>query len=352
MAASPGTQGIQPAPPPMLERYRGTLDQALRDAVSHGEPGLVAMLRYHMGWVDQGGAPGGESAGKGLRPTLCLFACQAMGGDPAGAMPAAVALELIHNFSLIHDDIQDQDTERHHRPTVWAVWDRPRALMAGNTMRILANQAALALMDRGVSPDKASTVLAVLAGRSLELIEGQYLDLSFEERDEVRTSEYLDMVHRKTGALMEAALHLGAYLGAGDPQRVDALRRCGRLLGVAFQARDDLLGIWGETALTGKAVGADIRRKKKSLPVVHAFQHASEEQRRRLQTLYQPPELDDGAVAEVLTIMEGLGAREYVQALAAETRDEAMAQARQARLPDSALAELQGLADFLLYRLH
>jgi geranylgeranyl diphosphate synthase type I len=267
-------------------------------------------------------------------------------------MPAAVALELIHNFSLIHDDIQDQDTERHHRPTVWAVWDPARALMAGNTMRMLAHRAALAVAGRGVSPGEAPTVLAVLAGCSLELIEGQYLDLSFEERQEVQIADYLDMVHRKTGALIEAALHLGAYLGAGEPGPVDALRRCGRLLGLAFQARDDFLGIWGVTALTGKAVGADIRRKKKSLPVVYAFQHASGEQRRRLQALYRLRELDDDAVTKVLAIMEDLGARGYVQTLAAETRDEAMALAHQARLPGWALEEFRELADFLIYRLH
>ncbi len=353
MAVSRSAQGTQPAPPPMLERYRADIDQALRSALNQGESGLMTMLRFHMGWVDRTGAPSEHSAGKCLRPTLCIFTCLALGGTASQAMPAATALELIHNFSLIHDDVQDQDLERHHRPTVWAVWGKPRAIAAGNAMRVLAGQTVFDLLRQAVPPEKVSAVLAVLVGRYLEMIEGQYLDMSFEERYDVRVSEYVDMVQRKTGALIEAALHLGALLGTDSREKVEALRKCGRLLGLTFQARDDILGIWGDTALTGKAVGADIRRKKKSLPVVHAFQHASESQRARLDSLYRRPgELDDAAVAAVLDVMEEIGTQKYTQALAVEQRDRALTHARRARLPAPAQAELEGLADFLLNRLY
>ncbi len=353
MAVSRSAQGTQPAPPPMLERYRADIDQALRSALSQGEPGLMTMLRFHMGWVDRTGAPSEHSAGKCLRPTLCIFTCLALGGTASQAMPAAIALELIHNFSLIHDDVQDLDLERHHRPTVWAVWGKPRAIAAGNAMRILAGQTVFDLLRQAVPPEKVSAVLAVLVERYLEMIEGQYLDMSFEERYDVRVSEYVDMVQRKTGALMEAAFHLGALLGAESREKVEALRQCGRLLGLTFQARDDILGIWGDPALTGKAVGADIRRKKKSLPVVHAFQHASESQRAWLDSLYRRPgELDGDAVEDVLVLMDDLGAREYTQDLAEEKRRQAMAHARSAALPPAAHAELDALADFFLNRLY
>jgi geranylgeranyl diphosphate synthase type I len=344
----------------MLERYRSELDAALRHALSEGEPfgspqtapGLLGMLRYHMGWEDAAGSPTRGSVGKGLRPTLCLFTCEAVGGRAEQAVPAAVALEMVHNFSLIHDDIQDQDRERHHRPTVWALWGKPLALIAGNVMRTLADGAALDLPGQGVPARKAPGALAVLTARYLEMIEGQYLDLTFEERQEVSPAEYLDMVGRKTGALMEASLHLGAYLGTDDGERVEALRRCGRLLGLAFQARDDLLGIWGDPTLTGKAVGADLRRRKKSLPVVYAFQKAAPPQRARLHELYSQEELDEDAVAEVLTILDTVDAQSYTQALAEEKRDEALAQACQARLPPWAQGELESLAKFMLQRLH
>ena len=339
-----------PASPSVLGRYSPLLGRELRASLDRGDPGLLLLLRYHMGWVDAEGAPSSGAGGKGLRPTLCLFACEAVGGVAAKAVPVALALELIHNFSLIHDDIQDGDRERHHRPTVWVQWGVPTALVAGNAMRVLADSALHGLLQRDVALPTALHAQSVLTERYLEMIEGQYLDLSFESRTDVTPDEYLTMVAKKTGALLEAATHLGALLGSREAQQVEAMRRCGRLLGLAFQARDDVLGVWGESGLTGKAVGADIRRKKKSLPVVHAFHQAGDAARTRLTELYQQDALDDDAVDAVLDVMEELGSQEFSQRVAEEKAQEAVEWVRRARLPAAAQAQLEEMASFFAHR--
>ena len=337
-------------PPLVLGRYAPLLGQELRASLERGDPGLLLLLRYHMGWVGVEGAPSSGSTGKALRPILCLFTCEAVGGVAAQAMPVALALELIHNFSLIHDDIQDGDRERHHRPTVWVQWGVPAALVAGNAMRVLADSALHGLLQRDVALSTALHAQSILTQRYLEMVEGQYLDLSFESRMDVTPDEYLTMVAKKTGALLEATTHLGALLGTQDAHQVEALRRCGRLLGLAFQARDDVLGVWGEVGMTGKAVGADIRRKKKSLPVLHAFHEAGDAARKRLTELYQQDDLDDDAVDAVLDVMEELGSREFSQRVAEEKAQEAVEWVQRAHLPPAAQTHLEEMAGFFAHR--
>ena len=311
------------------------------------------MLRYHMGWETSKGVSAQAISGKRLRPALCLFTCEAVGGNAINAMPAAVALELIHNFSLIHDDIQDLDLERHSRETVWAVWGKPKALIAGNSMRAYADATLYQLELSGITPEDTLEVLRVLTECCLELIEGQYLDLSFESRLDVTPGEYLDMVSRKTGALIEAAMHLGAVIGGAEISQVGALARCGRLLGLAFQARDDVLGIWGDSDVLGKATGADIRRKKKSLPVVYSLTKANKSQRKRLEQLYNTTEeLGDEAVEEVMGILDALDAHDYAQSVAEDMEAKAIATAKEAELGPKAQASLNEIANFMVRRDH
>ena len=165
-------------------------------------------------------------------------------------------MELIHNFSLIHDDIEDRDLQRHHRPTLWAIWGEPKALTAGSVM---FNLAFLALsQSRNVPGERLLYASSRLTQSSLEMIEGQYLDISFEERLDVTTGEYMDMISRKTGALISCALEVGAFLGSGDREMASLMAKAGRHLGNLFQIRDDILGVWGDPSVTGKAVGSDI----------------------------------------------------------------------------------------------
>ena len=266
-----------PPLPAMFARYKGGLEAELRAALAlpqqtsgQGDQrvSLYRMLQYHMGWADEEGevleVP--ISQGKALRPTLCSFACEALSDNWTAALPATAALEFIHNFSLIHDDIQDGDLERRHRPTVWAIWGQPQALVAGNAMRSIANITALRLTERGVPEDKALRTSFLLTEGYRDMTEGQCLDLAFEDSLNIGLKDYLTMISSKTGALIRCGMEMGALIGSDDEGSIQGFARCGGFLGLTFQIRDDVLGIWGEEASIGKAVGNDIRRKKKIFP--------------------------------------------------------------------------------------
>ncbi|MGH2351451.1 MAG: polyprenyl synthetase family protein [Chloroflexota bacterium] len=279
-------------------------------------PGHYGMMRYHLGWLDEHLAPVAAPTGKRLRPLLCLLACEACGGVAERAVPAAVALELLHNFSLIHDDIEDGDAMRHHRPTVWKLWGEPQAINAGDGMHILAYLALLPLAEQGVPPAVVLRLIGQLAETSLIITEGQHLDLAFERRDDVSPSEYLDMIGRKSAALLGCSAAAGAEIAGADAGLVEALASCGHQLGLAFQIRDDVLGIWGESETTGKPAG-DLHRRKKSLPVLYAMQRADEVDRRVLRSLFAAPEPSDADVARTLEALNRTGARRHCEQMVA-----------------------------------
>ena len=289
--------------PRMIDRYGAAIQSALRAGLARDDSFVYDMLRYYMGWADETGAPVSAGAGKAVRPTLCLFGCEAVGGAVAEAVPAAVALELIHNFSLVHDDIQDEDETRRSRKTIWAVWGRPKALVAGNVLRVTADSALHNLPES----DRAIAAVSLLTEAYLEMIEGQYLDISFEGRHDIGMDDYRRMISRKTGALLRCSLNMGAAVGTDDASTVAAFRECGRALGYVFQIRDDALGVWGEESVTGKPVGSDIRRKKNSYPVVYAMENANEPEAKLLSAIYAKDALDDADVASVMGVMERIG---------------------------------------------
>ena len=338
--------------PGMFHRYRAPITSALRLALPEHEVPVYHLLRYYMGWVDVAGNPWVATEGKALRPTLCLFACEASGGDAYTAMPAAVALELIHNFSLIHDDIQDGDETRHHRPTLWPVWGMPKALVAGNVLRVIADKCLEGLVDQGMEPDRSLEAVGLLTEAYLEMIEGQYLDLSYEGRHDIRIDEYLGMISRKTGALIRCSVNLGALTGTRDAATVAAFRECGDSLGHVFQIRDDLLGVWGDEETTGKPVGADIRRKKNSFPLVYAMATARGKDRQLLVDIYGQERLTDDDVASVLDVMERVNVREHAESLAAQNGRQALEALAEVEMGPEARRELEELVHFLLVRQH
>ena len=288
--------------------------------------------------------------GKAVRPTLCLFGCEAVGGSVSQAVPAAVSLEFIHNFSLIHDDIQDEDETRHNRKTIWAVWGKPKALVAGNVLRVVADAALQRLTDEGLESARALTAVSLLTESYLEMIEGQYMDLSFEGRHDIGQQDYLSMISRKTGALIRCSLNLGAVVGTDDSATSAAFRECGRALGYVFQIRDDLLGVWGEEEVTGKPVGADIRRKKSSYPIVCALEAADERDAHVISAIYEKPEIEDQDVASVLEVMERIGVRDNAQAEANWWADAAMRSLEHVELSAESRREIEELTHFLLVR--
>lgn len=329
-------------------RFLPDVERSLREAVEAGGE-LAPMLRYHMGWENLEGTPT-RGGGKALRPILCLAACEMSGGDWRDALPAAAALELIHNFSLVHDDIQDGDETRRGTPTLWRLWGVPTALTAGNAMRVIADHTAGALTAGGTTPDVAQGTIAELTKRYLEMIEGQYLDLSFEAAESVSVADYLDMIGRKTGALLESAMHMGALVATGDLATARGFGECGMRLGLAFQVRDDWLGVWGNPAFTGKAVGADIRRKKKSLPAVYLFDNASEEERPWLEETYRAEEIEGERLDGVLAMLERLGGDAYVQRIAEEQARQAVAAVDALAIPEESKQLLRAVAEFFATR--
>lgn len=248
------------------------VEDELRAVVATFLPGPEAELRemmaYHLGWSGEGA--GKEAQGKRIRPLLVLLSAAAAGGDWQVALPAAAAVELIHNFSLIHDDIEDQSHLRRGRPTVWAVWGVPQAINAGDTMFTLA-QLALRRFGRTIPADQIVQAVNCLNQTCLELTRGQYLDISYEGRSDLTLDDYWPMVRGKTAALLGCCTELGAIVAGLASNRV-AFRQFGVSLGLAFQAWDDWLGIWGDPSVTGKSAASDLTSGKKSLPVLFALQ--------------------------------------------------------------------------------
>ena len=352
-SGNPAIAPSSPRLPGMFTRYKSRIEEELGRAVPETSGADIhLLLNYHLGWVDRQGAPdpSGSSQGKALRPTLCLFACEAVASACDRALPAAAALELIHNFSLLHDDIQDQDLERRHQPTAWSVWGVPRALAAGDAMHSTGDLAALGAEKCGVPADVVLRVSEILTDSYLAMIEGQCLDLEFEGRTDITTDEYLHMIACKTGALIRCGLETGALLGDGDETSVGAFAAFGDGLGRAFQIRDDYLGIWGDEATLGKATGNDIRRRKKSYPVVFALERAAGAALDDLQRIYGQAELEEDDVQRVLAILDEVGAREHSQAITEEAANRALDALAPAQLPAWAREEAGELIDFLARR--
>ena len=289
-----------------------------RDPSTHG---LYEMVRYHLA-LDGSGASGG----KRMRPLLGLLAYASITGEHQRALPGAAAVELGHNFSLVHDDIEDGDVERRHRPTLWTVHGVPQAINTGDTLFSLSRIALHRLTDLGFPDRTVLRLMRLFDETCLALCEGQYIDIAMGASDELVSVElYFDMIGRKTAALIAASIEAGAVLATEDEDVIARYRGFGWALGLAFQLNDDLLGIWGPEQTTGKEP-SDVVHRKKTLPVLYAHEHAGPEDRERLGALYANHDLSPAEVAEVTAILERTGAREYTRDQARRYRDEALAE--------------------------
>lgn len=356
---NPNRSQQTPSLPAFFTRYQDRIDEALRaelpdlPGINRSGTDIYDIHRYYMGWQEIDGTNSNLTEGKRMRPTLAMLAADAVGGDLDRAMPIAVALEYVHNFSLIHDDLEDMDRVRHHRPTVWAVWGEPAAIVSGNAMLKIADAAAWKLRSAGVQEYVALEAEAVLTYNYLKMMEGQYLDIFFETEESVTVDQYLDMIERKTGALIEASIYLGGLVAprsGPDRQKAAALKAIGYELGRIFQIRDDVLGVWGGVA-TGKPVGADIKRKKKALPAVHALSKSTGASAVRLKEIFRTEgDLDEGDVHVVLEVMEELGTQEYCQSMAEQRWVEGKRMIESLDLSGSTAEEFTELGEFLLVR--
>ena len=299
--------------PEVLARLRELVEPELRKAVNRLDDHTRMVASYHLGWCDDQGQPTRRKAGKAIRPSLTLLAGEAVCGAPEPAVPGGVAIELVHNFSLIHDDVIDRDVQRRHRRTVWAIWGDATAILVGDALASLADE----LLAECDSP-YARQAGHALTVATRELIRGQVLDVAFENRDDVGLAECLDMAAGKTSSLLGAAAQLGAILGGAEPAACEAFREYGRELGLAFQLVDDLLGIWGAPERTGKPVFSDLRAHKKTLPVVWALEHGGAAGRELAAWFAEPgPPTEDG-VREAAVLVDRAGGREWATAEADE----------------------------------
>lgn len=278
---------------------------------------LYHMAHYHLGWRDEGLHEADAPAGKQVRPRLALLGARVVGGDAARAVPVAAALQLVHDFTLVHDDIQDRSDLRRGRRTVWTLWGEAQGINVGDAMFAMAHRALARSVAAGVPAEQVVTMLDDFDATVLRICEGQFLDLSFEERLDLDEREYLGMIERKTATLLAASLRLGALAGGGSPETVKTLGELGLALGMAFQIEDDVLGIWGDEAVTGKPAAADLYRRKKSLPVVYALAHADDDDRQQLRTLYAQQEIGAAEVSTMLGVLERCDARGYTERQAA-----------------------------------
>jgi geranylgeranyl diphosphate synthase type I len=329
--------------PPAVARARAVVEPGLRTAVARLSPDLRRLTEYHFGWIDVDGKPA-DGGGKGVRPALVVLSAEAVGAPPAVAVPGAVALELVHNFSLIHDDVIDGDRERRHRPTVWALYGIGSAVVGGDALLTLAVDVLL----EAPGPHQVRATRR-LTRATAEMIDGQVDDMAFEARRTVSVDECIAMEAKKTGALLACAASIGAALTGADDGVVEALARYGLELGLSFQAIDDLLGIWGAPEITGKPVGSDLQQRKKSLPVAIALA-SSRPEADELAHLLGNGEMTSERVVRAAQLVEACGGREGTDELAKRHLDAALAALAEVELASAARDELVEVAHFVTVR--
>jgi geranylgeranyl diphosphate synthase type I len=331
--------------PAGVETARDLVGPAIAAAVDRLSPEVRMVAAYHLGLTDAEGRPESRTAGKALRPALAVLSARAAGAAPERGVPAAAAVEFVHNFSLLHDDIMDGDTERRHRPTAWTVYGIGAAILAGDALLMLGQD----LLLEGPAPQGlwASRCLAAAVQR---LIAGQGADLAFERREDVTLDECKQMAGDKTAALMACACSIGAiYVGASAVLAM-GLAGFGAHVGLAFQLTDDLLGIWGAPEVTGKPVMSDLRTRKKSLPVVAALTSGTEPGRELGELLARPEALTEDELIHAAGLVEAAGGRDWAEAEA----DAALASAEkclaETDLPEDVRAEFAHIAEFITAR--
>ncbi|MCS0635773.1 polyprenyl synthetase family protein [Streptomyces sp. LP05-1] len=331
----------------LLSRARRSVDEALREFTGDLPPGAKLWSGFHFGWWDERGRPDSARPGKALRPALALGCGESVGGAAPDIVPVGAAVELVHNFSLIHDDVIDGDRTRRDRPTVWSIFGVPAALLGGDALLVHA----CAVLARAL-PERGMPLVRRLCGTVQELIEGQAMDLAFEARDEVSPEEYTAMALGKTGSLMGAACALGALAAGSERPRADHLDRFGRALGLAFQITDDLLGLFGDARVTGKPVGADLARRKKTYPVLAALT-AGGPAAAELAELYARPEpLTGDQVAHGARLVERAGGRDLAREAARDALEQAFGHLDAAEPLPGPRRDLAGLALMMTDRSH
>ena len=294
--------------------------------------------------------PDPAAAGKRVRPLMMALVARSICGDYKHVLPSAVALELTHNFTLIHDDIMDESDTRRGRATIWKNYGIAQAIDSGDGLFALAILSTLQLDSAGNSAEKTLIASRELMQACVDTVEGQALDISFEDRLDITPEEYLKMIGLKTGRFIEIAVKIGALLSTDDESIIANYSIFGKYLGLAFQMWDDYLGIWGDPEIIGKSATGDIEQKKKSYPITYAFTHADEPQQKRLHYIYSKDSLEENDVLEVLGVLEEVDARDKTKAIVEEYYTTAMNALDALALDNEDYDNLKKLAQFIIQR--
>jgi geranylgeranyl diphosphate synthase type I len=321
---------------------RKELERTITQADYSSTPELLSMITYQLGW--SGDDAGKKAQGKQLRGLFCLLTCQAAGGNWQAALPAAAAVELLHNFSLIHDDIEDNSDIRRGRPTVWKIWGEAQAINTGDAIFALANASLLNLADT-ISLEATLKASTLFQTTCLQLTQGQHLDIAFEDLDQVSIEDYFHMISRKTAALIAFCFQVGALCAGASQAIQDHYYDFGRCLGLAFQVMDDILGIWGEEERTGKSTSGDLVTRKKTLPVIFGLQ-----QKKDFYKGWISGEMTPNKVRQLSDLLETEGGLSYAQREAGILTGEAMVSLDKAQPHGEAGKILRETAQQLLSR--
>lgn len=341
--------------PEIFSRARKLIEPGLHRAIDSLSMELRPLASYHLGWTDENGLETGGDQGKGVRPALALLSAEAVGKPAETGIIGAIAIELVHDFSLIHDDVIDNDTERRHRSTVWSLFGTGQAIILGDALNALAMRIVLDPTLIGIRPatEKDIPHLAAaakcLADATAAMISGQALDMAFEHFNEIDVAGCLAMEAGKTGALLGCASSIGAILAGAEEKQITVLERYGIELGMAFQAIDDILGIWGDPLTTGKQTFSDLRQHKKTLPVAIALtsksKHANE-----LSKLLLEEELNEFEIERAAELIEQCGGKEAAMTEAKRRFESSLAVLEKASLDSYAKSELINVAHFVIDR--
>ncbi|MFE5548830.1 polyprenyl synthetase family protein [Streptomyces sp. NPDC056534] len=354
MTNSPAPSLNRLSVPELLEHSRALCTPLLREAIGRLATPLDSVASYHFGWTDRDGRPVEEYGGKAVRPALALLSAQAVNASPSTGATGGAAVELIHNFSLLHDDFMDGDETRRHRATSWKVFGPAQAILVGDALFTLATEVLLESPHHSdIETADAARAVHQVTSATRKLIDGQAQDISFEHRDRVSVEECREMEGNKTGALLACASSIGAILAGADDDTADSLDRFGHHLGLAFQAVDDLLGIWGTTEITGKPHWGDLRQRKKSLPVSAALAEGGQASRRLAELLATAEgrgEEDESKLAERAALIEKAGGRAWTQDEAGRQYKTALAALDEVAMPDSVREQFTELAQFIVHR--
>lgn len=335
----------------ILTRYTAEVETTIQQVLANTPPRLQNMVKYHFGWLDQNLQPSDSGRGKMLRSTLNLLVFEALTGGYKEALPVAAALEMIHNFSLLHDDVEDNGTERRGRATVWTIWGKSRAINAGDFLFSMAFHCLHQLDTTTFAPETILTVFRQFSHTCGVLVAGQDADMRFEDRLDVSTDMYLEMISQKTAALIELAMVSGATLATSDQTIVNHYRQFAHNIGLAFQVRDDILGIWGEATETGKSTTDDLRYKKKTLPIIYMLTKVEGDRADKLRAYYTRPEpLTEVEIEVVRDCLAWARAYDYAQTITRQYHEAAFAALDNLQVTNEAQTGLITLAKFLVDR--